>query len=107
MPASEYAKYYFLLRSMIIRSGLGNDDTISNQLALDVEGAKKLELFSSNYEKSLFKNLLPKKGATQRSKSLSEVDNKSSSKTDQNDLRSSGKQGRSNLVSLEQVVKMG
>jgi hypothetical protein len=45
--ASEYAKYYFLLRSMLIRSGLGSDD-LNTLSPLDVEGAKQLELRSSN-----------------------------------------------------------
>jgi hypothetical protein len=49
VPASEYAKYYFLLRSMLIKSGLGGDDLKTNN-PLDVEGAKRLEQVSSNFQ---------------------------------------------------------
>lgn len=48
VPASEYAKYYFLLRSMMIRSGLAGDD-LSSMTPLDVEGARKLEVMSSKF----------------------------------------------------------
>jgi len=47
VPASEYAKYYFLLRSMLIKSGLGGDE-MSNPL--DVEGARRLQQVSSQFE---------------------------------------------------------
>eukprot|EP00980_Cylindrotheca_fusiformis_P011082 scaffold2551_cov113-Cylindrotheca_fusiformis.AAC.21 len=47
VPASEYAKYYFLLRSMLIKSGLGGDE-MSNPL--DVEGARRLQQISSQFE---------------------------------------------------------
>ena len=49
VPASEYAKYYFLLRSMLIKSGLGGDD-LSSGTPLDIEGAKKLEQVSSSFQ---------------------------------------------------------
>jgi hypothetical protein len=39
--ASEYAKYYFLLRGMLCRSGLANDD-LTRLEALDVKGALNL-----------------------------------------------------------------
>jgi len=47
VPASEYAKYYFLLRSMLIKSGLGGDEMTS---PLDVEGAERLQQMSSQFE---------------------------------------------------------
>jgi len=51
VSASEYAKYYFLLRSMLIRSGLGGKDL--NSLApLDIEGAKQLELRSASAQQT-------------------------------------------------------
>eukprot|EP00956_Cyclotella_meneghiniana_P036641 scaffold128246_cov20-Cyclotella_meneghiniana.AAC.1 len=40
--ASEYAKYYFLLRSMLCRSGLASDN-LKNLSPLDVDGVKSLE----------------------------------------------------------------
>ena len=49
VKASEYAKYYFLLRSMLMKSGLGGDHVESLQ-PLDIEGAKQIELFSEEYE---------------------------------------------------------
>jgi len=45
--ASEYAKYYFLLRSMLIKSGLGGDEMTN---PLDVEGARRLQQMSSQFE---------------------------------------------------------
>ena len=42
VPASEYAKYYFLLRSWTIRSGLASDE-LRMMNPLDAEGARKLE----------------------------------------------------------------
>ncbi len=48
VPASEYAKYYFLMRSMLIRSGLAGDEIRSSK-PLDMEGAKKLEFLTSSY----------------------------------------------------------
>jgi len=47
VPASEYAKYYFLLRSMLIKSGLGGDEMMN---PLDVEGARRLQHMSSQFE---------------------------------------------------------
>jgi hypothetical protein len=48
--ASEYAKYYFFLRSMLIRSGLGGKDL--NALApLDIEGARQMQLKSASAER--------------------------------------------------------
>ena len=52
VPASEYAKYYFLLRSMLIKSGLGSDDMKAIN-PLDVEGAKQLQHISSQYQASV------------------------------------------------------
>lgn len=49
VPASEYAKYYFLLRSMLIKSGLGGEE-ITSLDPLDVEGARRLEQVSSQFE---------------------------------------------------------
>jgi len=52
VPASEYAKYYFLLRSMLIKSGL-----VSEQLNAanpkDVEGARRLQQRSSKFQKGM------------------------------------------------------
>jgi len=49
VPASEYAKYYFLLRSMLIKSGLGGED-LGSLNPLDVEGARRLQQVSSQFE---------------------------------------------------------
>lgn len=49
VPASEYAKYYFLLRSMLIKSGLASEDLKASN-PLDVEGARKLQHLSSVYQ---------------------------------------------------------
>lgn len=49
VPASEYAKYYFLMRSMMIRSGLAGPE-VTNSSPLDMESAKKLEVLSSKFK---------------------------------------------------------
>ncbi|GMH65608.1 hypothetical protein TrRE_jg2772, partial [Triparma retinervis] len=51
VKASEYAKYYFLLRSKLMESGLGGDHIESLQ-PLDIDGAKQLEALSEEYEVS-------------------------------------------------------
>ncbi len=48
VPASEYAKYYFLMRSMMIRSGLAGQEMLSSS-PLDFNRARQLEFLSSNY----------------------------------------------------------
>ena len=45
--ASEYAKYYFLLRSMLIKSGLAGNEMTS---PLDVQGARRLQEVSSQFD---------------------------------------------------------
>lgn len=50
VPASEYAKYYFHLRSMMARLGFHNNNSSSMLMPLDIEGAKKLELATAQYE---------------------------------------------------------
>mmetsp|Transcript_23600 Transcript_23600/g.44898 ORF Transcript_23600/g.44898 Transcript_23600/m.44898 type:complete len:954 (-) Transcript_23600:56-2917(-) len=51
VPASEYAKYYFLLRSMLIKSGLGSED-LEAMNPLDVQGAMKLQQMTARYQAS-------------------------------------------------------
>jgi hypothetical protein len=51
VPASEYAKYYFLMRSMLIKSGLGTSDD-EFITPLDVDGAKRLQELTSSYSPS-------------------------------------------------------
>eukprot|EP00551_Chaetoceros_affinis_P012763 CAMPEP_0203666096 /NCGR_PEP_ID=MMETSP0090-20130426/3198_1 /ASSEMBLY_ACC=CAM_ASM_001088 /TAXON_ID=426623 /ORGANISM="Chaetoceros affinis, Strain CCMP159" /LENGTH=548 /DNA_ID=CAMNT_0050529881 /DNA_START=567 /DNA_END=2213 /DNA_ORIENTATION=+ len=90
VPASEYAKYYFLMRSMLIRSGLAGEEFRSSPL--DLEGAKKLEFLTASY------NAKPVTPATlRRSKSLGD-----GAKGD-NDAP---KGNPSAQVKLEQVVQM-
>uniref|UniRef100_A0A7S2EB28 WW domain-containing protein n=1 Tax=Ditylum brightwellii TaxID=49249 RepID=A0A7S2EB28_9STRA len=48
VTASEYAKYYFLLRSMLIRSGLAGEDMTNTPL--NAEGVQKLEHMSANFQ---------------------------------------------------------
>jgi hypothetical protein len=71
VTASEYAKYYFLLRSMVIKSGLGGDD-LKTMNPLDVQGAKRLQHMSSRYQLTAASMKGMKRGnAAQRSKSYS------------------------------------
>jgi len=48
--ASEYTKYYFFLRSMLIRSGLGGKD-LKSLAPLDIEGARQMQLKSASAER--------------------------------------------------------
>jgi hypothetical protein len=52
VPAGEYAKYYFHLRSMIARLGFYEKHSLlpGRILPLSVEGARKLQLATENYE---------------------------------------------------------
>jgi hypothetical protein len=49
VPASEYAKYYFLMRSMMIRSGLAGPE-VTKSSPLDMESAQKLEVLSAKFK---------------------------------------------------------
>lgn len=69
VPASEYAKYYFLLRSMLIKSGLGSED-LATMNPLDVEGAKQLQHVSSQYQSTVASMAVMQKAAMVRSKSV-------------------------------------
>jgi len=110
VTASEYAKYYFLLRSMLIRSGLGSADQFKNLNPLDIEGAKKLEYYSGNYERTLLSSevkLRPSPNDKHRSKSMTDVDeaagpsfHRSTSDTISPPAKTKG------AVTLEQVVRM-
>jgi hypothetical protein len=60
--ASEYAKYYFLIRSMCIRSGLAGHDLIHSK-ALDIEGAKKIEDISSTFRRKASSSVSPASGS--------------------------------------------
>jgi len=108
VPASEYAKYYFLLRSMIIRSGLGSDE-VKNLAPLDIEEAKRLQFFTSNFEKSIqsdfSKEGCPPKLSCKRSKSLNEAD-RFVDPFEESSPSHSKTQSKA-TVSLEQVVRMG
>ncbi len=90
VPASEYAKYYFLMRSMLIRSGLAGEEFRSSPL--DLEGAKKLEFLTASYNA---KPVVP--SSLRRSKSLGDGE-----KGDGD----SPKGIPSAQVKLEQVVQM-
>jgi len=95
--ASEYAKYYFLMRSMVLKSGLvDGDDHVMGVSPLDMEGARKLEYVTSNC--SLAK---PNK-ISQRSKSEGMTNLSDENKGD----RKMGTTTMAKQVNLEQVVNM-
>jgi hypothetical protein len=94
VPASEYAKYYFLLRSMLIKSGLGGDD-IKTMTPLDVEGVKKLEQVSSSFEAT---------AATKRCVAQEDrLCSKSMGHVDMSDMQGSSQDKK---ASLEHMVEM-
>jgi hypothetical protein len=59
VPASEYAKYYFLIRSMLLKGGVLDEDAV-------VHRAKTLETLSANQEASSSKR-------NRRTKSLADL----------------------------------
>lgn len=59
VPASEYAKYYFLLRSMLLKSGLGSED-LNTMNPLDVEGARQLQYASSAFQSNASRKIKSK-----------------------------------------------
>jgi hypothetical protein len=89
VPASEYAKYYFLMRSMMIRSGLAGQEILSSS-PLDVNRARQLEFLSSNYNDKNNSSKL------RRSRSVDGLATE----------RDSPSPTRSSQVNLEQVVRM-
>ena len=86
VPASEYAKYYFLLRTMLIKSGLGGEN-LDAMDPLDVMSARRMQQVSSQFQNL---SLASKPGAiNKRSQSLNITAIKARAK-----------------VGLEQVVNM-
>lgn len=73
VPASEYAKYYFLLRSMVIKSGLGGE-SLTSMNPLDVEGAKRLQEISTRYQYMAMSSGVKPGMTSQRSKSTGATD---------------------------------
>jgi hypothetical protein len=94
VPASEYAKYYFLLRSMLIKSGLGGDDMFSD-MPLDIEGAKKLQQVTASFQ-SAAKRRVEAANAL-RSKSMGDADKM---------LLMAGAQRHAQGAKLEHMVQM-
>jgi len=103
VPASEYAKYYFLLRSMLIKSGLVGDN-VDTTTPLDVEGARRLQQVSKQFQSGI--------GQTNRqmrkAKSMSSKSFKSMGQDERNKLMTGATEARAKnmKVSLEHVVKM-
>lgn len=50
VSASEYAKYYFLLRSMMVKLGLTASNDSNYIRPLDIAGARKLQLSTERYQ---------------------------------------------------------
>jgi hypothetical protein len=53
VSASTYAKYYFQLRAMCMKLGIGVSEHQVDAVPLDVHGAKRFELRSNQYDESL------------------------------------------------------
>lgn len=97
VPASEYAKYYFLLRSMLIKSGLGGDD-LSSGTPLDIEGAKKLEQVSSNFQSTA--------ATKRRVANLDKLRSKSMGDVEVTKMLEGAQKAQEKKASLEHMVKM-
>lgn len=91
VPASEYAKYYFLLRSMLIKSGLAGEDLLSLD-PLDVRGARRLQEVSSQFESISLSKKASLLNETNRSQSLN--------------IHSIQQQKTRTTAGLEHIVKM-
>ncbi len=89
VPAGEYAKYYFLLRSMLIKSGLGGEKMKASD-PLDIEGAKRLQHMSSLFQHK----------ATSRRDLMTSISSKNFEQTANRSGTAKGK------VQLEHVVRM-
>lgn len=96
VSSSEYAKYYFLLRSMLLRSGLSGED-IENLKPLDIEGARRLEQCSALYQEQL--EQCPARPDNKRPTSLNRRAKTSSEKR-------AGWELRRTSLNLEQLVQM-
>jgi hypothetical protein len=102
VPSSEYAKYYFVLRSMLIKSGLGGDD-LAHMSPLDVEGAKRLEQISSSFQSTANTKRRMAIENSLRSKSLGVHESEERRKA----LSGRALKGQEHVkASLEHVVKM-
>jgi Cyclin, N-terminal domain len=100
VPASEYAKYYFLLRSMLIKSGLGGDN-VDTTTPLDVEGAKRLQHLSTQFQSGMGETRRQmRKAKSMRSKSMGEDER---ARVGAGARRARAKNTK---VSLEHVVQM-
>jgi hypothetical protein len=104
--ASEYAKYYFLLRTMLIRSGLVGEDIVNASSPLDIDGAKKLEHLSTKF--SVNAALKAETQQNRRCKSLGEIEpNTSLDSVSGSPSRNSPTNNPPAMkVSLEHVIQM-
>lgn len=102
--ASEYAKYYFLLRSMLCRSGLANDNLTTLE-PLDVDGVKSLEKTGASFcELGVAKPFV-----RVRSKSLGDVETNREdhgSEASFNAIVGGSPKVQTHKVSLEHLVRM-
>lgn len=98
VPASEYAKYYFLTRSMLIKSGLVGEN-FQATTPLDVDGAKRMQLMSSRFQQASTSHVSPA-FFNHRSKSVGSMDGAALAKAAMMTPKAGGK------AVLEQVLKM-
>mmetsp|Transcript_32249 Transcript_32249/g.47444 ORF Transcript_32249/g.47444 Transcript_32249/m.47444 type:complete len:656 (+) Transcript_32249:166-2133(+) len=109
VAASEYAKYYFLLRSMLIRSGLGGDD-LNSLRPLEIEGAKYFELKSARLQEKTDKTKKCKPARNRRCKSMGDAVVKVKSSATGQDIDECYEGSKPLIptvrVNLEQLVQM-
>lgn len=103
VQASEYAKYYFLLRSMCIRSGLAGHDLIHAR-ALDIEGARKIEDLSSKFQHDGMVGVDTNKSGTSNSPSTKALGSRSKSTGEV--VEASSPNTGAAKVNLEKIVQM-
>jgi hypothetical protein len=99
--ASEYAKYYFLLRSMLCRSGLAND-SFTTLKPLDADGVRSLEKTGASFaELSVAKPFV-----RVRSKSYGDIEKNREEETSFNANVGVSPKMLTHKVSLEHLVRM-
>lgn len=103
IPASEYAKYYFLLRTMLIKSGLGSENSMSMN-PLDVEGAKQLQHLSSQYQTIAAQTIERQKASLERAKTTG-LYHQDSSSSDSPPLSPISEKQQRFKIGLEHMVK--
>lgn len=98
VSASEYAKYYFLLRSMIAKLGLHKEDP-NYCKPLDIQNAKRLQLATEKFDSNTGQNINKVRRSVTMANLQRSLEMRSASRDDLE-----GFQGFRQAVGLEQLI---